>query len=337
MMTILKKLLNLKIWRRLLLGISAAYFLAALFLLLYPNMYEENRILLGYIAPNHFGELVALIGLLSVVIPILLDNTSNLCEPITAKRIFNMALLLLILGIAYAVRTPVPPAGSVTDGLAYIYLDERIQLAVACGMGLLTIGLTHYAMKQDMPRVSIVLLMNYLLYFSSGHLFFNPKSLEIPALFVAMLAFDLLVMMMAMKALIGLTPVQDKELADVIALEGLREKLKKQENKLKESFIAQQIQGISRRPAGKEKPKEVNVVNIEDAKSEMALPPMMLGGGGGGGIPSKEMEETIAEFRAFKEEITMLREEYKAAEAKKLEETENALQRLSEKMDQILY
>lgn len=294
----------------------------------FSRLLDPNNL---YALPYNLGELLALIALLSITLPILLQLYDTKCEIISPGRMVFLALMLVITGIAFAIRTPVPPPGMDSSGIGYLFLNQDVQLTSTYLVGMFTAFLGVLALFRTWPRTVILLLIMNLLYFSSGNILFNIQLKNNETLFALIASFTFLMLLISITALWMLRPQIEEDLEQVKAFQALKNSLKIREEELSDSEMANTILSLTRRKGddkeGK-KDKEVIMVNLPSTASAPTPP--------SAGISTAEAEQTQAALTALQDQINDIREAHRKAEKEKLAEVIAAFEALHERINRTL-
>ncbi len=189
------------------------FFLVLMSLLQNPEAHIQYPTLAGFVrsyaAAYNLGGFLALMTLLSVAIPSLFNPRLQRCEIISSGRLVFLTLMLLILCMAYSIRTPIPPGGySDYLGIGYLALSKPVQFASTYFIGVCTAILGLLAVFRIWPRMLIILSMMYLVYFFSGDILFNTDLKQNLPLLLASFGFVLLMLSIGIVALAILRPAE---------------------------------------------------------------------------------------------------------------------------------
>jgi len=285
-----------------------------------------------YSLPYNVGELLALIGLLSITIPTLLQHHNNKCEAISPGRMVFLALMLVLVGVAFTIRTPIPPGDLNNLGVGYLVLTQETQLISTYLIGMFTAFLGFLALFRAWPRTVILLLMMYLLYFSSGNILFNIHLKDNNTLLVLISSFTFLTILIGFIALWMLRPQIEKDYEQAQAFQALKHALQAREEELSDSEMVNTLLSFnkpSKKP--KEEPKkEAIMMNMPASQPVNPPPPSNTNN-----LP-EDVRSTHDALKALREEIDTLRQEHQAAEKEKLEQLTTAIDDLHDRINRTL-
>ncbi len=153
------------------------------------------------------GEIIALVGLLSICIPIIFQLSPAKAEIFKRRNLLFLLLMLIVLSLAYSVRIPAPNvvvaqgATQIADKQSLLIIGYHAQLMWQVLMGLLVSVLGMMSLSKKWPRTLIILLLMYFVYFSTGTILLSEHLIADMTSFVIfglMIAFILLLSILAL-------------------------------------------------------------------------------------------------------------------------------------------
>ena len=179
----IKKLLSvIFIFFAITVAVGTLFFLWASLNIMTLSAVEINKNI--YLSPYYLytvGEFMSLVGLLGICVPLIFNIDPPSMEYFSKKNLLFLLFMLLILSLAYTVRTPVTiPAASTlenksltimqiqTDKTKAFMFTRHTQLYWLAMMGILSSLLGIIALMKKWPQTLIILLLSYFIYFSTG-------------------------------------------------------------------------------------------------------------------------------------------------------------------------
>ena len=139
-----------------------------------------------YLRPYYLytvGEFMSLVGLLGICVPLIFNIDPPPLERFGRRNLLFLLFMLLVLSVAYTVRTPVmipKPPKQDNNALSIMQIQKDkvenksfsftryTQLYFLAMMGILSSILGIIALMKKWPRTLIILLLSYFMYFSTG-------------------------------------------------------------------------------------------------------------------------------------------------------------------------
>jgi len=199
------------------------------------------------------GEFTAFMGVIGICIPVILQLNPPEPEIIRGSHLTTILILLIILGMAYTVRSPVP----VNTPQDFTVFAQLTQLQWAGGIGLITTLLTFAALRGIAPRTLIILLLCYYGFFTSGLLIFNQNMLVDQTALLLQLLFSGFVLLLGILTIAKQTPNFEKEEEENEQLGELTKRFKMEQQRMQQTYDNQKKRfthlnksGVSRRSMG---------------------------------------------------------------------------------------
>ncbi len=184
-----------------LIALSAAFLFIALFFLIskqYSNLH--THFLYSLSLPYQLGEVVAFLGLLVASINKLM-NPAEERGHVTRFHLIVIVVFMIMLSIAYTVRTPFPSDALSITNSGYVYLSLYAQLKMTYIIGMLTSLLSVLGIWGIASRFSILLLIVYFMYFCSGIFLFTPEIFDNVQILIPLLVVNSFVVLLGILSL----------------------------------------------------------------------------------------------------------------------------------------